>query len=97
MKKIFLILFAFSSCTFSRKITTEGDTITLDGSKSHAAPGKVLVESKWSVISGTGIITNPGALVTPVTVTGPATFELWGKDNAGLTGKDTMNVIYKKK
>lgn len=74
---------------FSRKVT-----VTLNGSKSHATGGKYLVSTKWRSLNGSATIKTPSSLVTSATMKGSCTFELWGKDNAGLTGRDTMNVIF---
>jgi hypothetical protein len=70
-------------------------TVQLDGSKSHAAPGQQLTQTKWTVIKGEAQITNPNSLTTTVIVKRNTTFELWGKQTDGQTGRDSMNVIIK--
>jgi hypothetical protein len=88
----FLIIILFCSCTANRTIT---QTVKLDGSASHAAPGQKLIITKWSVVKGEAEIANPYSLVTTAKVKPPATFELWGQQTDGKTGKDSMSV-YKK-
>jgi hypothetical protein len=88
----FLIIILLFSCTASRKTT---QTVQLNGSASHAAPGQKLIVTKWSVVKGEAEIANPYSLVTTAKVTPPVTFELWGRQTDGQTGRDSMNV-YKK-
>ena len=92
MRFLVIILF-LCSCTASRKITVQ--TVQLNGSASHAAPGQKLITTKWSVVKGEAEIANPYSLVTTAKVKPPATFELWGQQTDGKTGKDSMSV-YKK-
>lgn len=76
-------------------IDTGSKTVTLDGSRSHAATGQRLTETRWSVVKGEAEITNPNSLTTTVVVKRNTTFELWGKQTDGQTGRDSMNVIVK--
>jgi hypothetical protein len=85
-----------TTAVIQNRIFSKNVTVTLNGSKSHAAPGKYLTSTKWRSLNGTATIKNPGSLVTAVTVKASCTFELWGQDNAGLVGRDTMNVIFTK-
>lgn len=80
--------------TAQRTILSRKVTVTLDGSKSHAIDGKYLVSTKWRSLNGSATIKTPLSLVTSATMKGSCTFELWGQDNEGLTGRDTMNVIF---
>lgn len=80
--------------TAQKTILSRKVTVTLNGSKSHAIDGKYLVATSWRPINGSATIKNPSALVTSATMKGSCTFELWGQDNEGLTGRDTMNVIF---
>lgn len=97
MIRLCLILFAFSSCNVAKRTTSDSGskTVTLDGSKSHAATGQKLVKIQWRDLNGTAKILNPGSLVTQVIVTRTTTFELWGKQTDGQTGRDSMSVIIK--
>ena len=92
MRKYVVILFMLCSCNIFRKTTSK--TITLDGSKSHAAPGQKLTHVQWRDINGNAVIENPNSLVTKAIVTQPTTFELFGQQTDGLSAKDSMNVNY---
>ncbi|HEY5391067.1 MAG TPA: hypothetical protein VIJ57_03045 [Hanamia sp.] len=106
MIKYLTILFLFASCSttvqlqdgttavIQNRIFSKNVTVTLNGSKSHATGGKYLVSTKWRSINGKATIKNPGSLVTSATMKASCTFELWGKDNAGLSATDTMQVKY---
>jgi len=87
-----ITILIFCSCT---TVKNRVQTVQLDGSKSHAAPGQQLTETKWSVVKGEAEITNPNSLTTTVIVKRNTTFELWGKQTDGQTGRDSMNVIIK--
>lgn len=95
MIKWVTILFIFCSCNAVKNISQRTQKIQLDGSKSHAAPGQQLTETRWSVVKGDAEITNPNSLTTTVIVKRNTTFELWGKQTDGQTGRDSMNVIIK--
>jgi hypothetical protein len=83
-----------TTAVIQQRVFSKNVTVTLDGSKSHATGGKYLVSTKWRSLNGTATIKKPGSLVTSATMKASCTFELWGQDNTGLIGRDTMNVIY---
>jgi hypothetical protein len=88
----FLIIIFLFSCTASRKTVETTQTVQLNGSASHAAPGQKLIVTKWTVVKGEAEIANPYSIVTTAKVKPPATFELWGQQTDGQTGRDSMSV-----
>jgi hypothetical protein len=67
--------------------------VQLNGSQSKASYGQKIVSTKWRVLKGEAEIINPDSLVTKAKVKPPVTFELWGKQTDGKTGRDSINVF----
>jgi hypothetical protein len=86
MKKYLFLIFLFS-CTVTKPTAWAK---VLDGSRSFDLDG-FIVSYKWRQLSGPkAIITNDRMVVTTVQITGPSAFELWGIDNQGAVGRDTI-------
>lgn len=87
------------SCTTAKRTVAPVKTITtLNGSKSHDKSGKI-VAYEWKQLEGQkAMIYNNKSVITKVELprTGKYIFELWGKNDKGLTGLDTTIVRVKK-
>lgn len=84
------ILIFLASCK-----TAERTTITLNGSKSYDPAGGKIIAYRWSQIGAQNAkIINPVNTVTKAELpkSGVYIFELWGKNDAGLTNKDTTII-----
>ena len=86
--KFLVIILLLSSCA------PKAWNIILDGSASHAAPGKTLVVTRWTVTSGNAVIANPNILVTSAKVTGNTIFQLYGQDNDSLWATAIKTVTF---
>lgn len=89
-------LFITISCLFILSCNTPKQTIiSLDGRKSYDPDGGKIVAYEWRQIAGDEAkIYSPYSVITPVNIPtiGIYIFELWGKNDKGLSARDTTIV-----
>lgn len=92
VKYIVTILISLVSCTAAKKPVKT--ITTLNGSKSYDRNGKIIAY-EWKQLEGQkAMIYNAKKVITKAELpdTGRYSFELWGKNNIGLTNKDTTII-----